>query len=270
VALLTLEALAATRAVRQFVAHWHQDLALVALSDPFRPQKGGVFGQARHLLAHSGAGLLPYLAANFVLPRLSGVVRRAPGDDADATPLRLLAPRLGIAVETITDVNAAAFHDRLRDLGVEAIVTFHFDQILSAITLAVPPRGGLNVHAGLLPEQRGPTPTLHALLEATPRFGVTLHRLAPRIDAGAVLARAEIALPEGISGLAAAEALHLAALPMLDIVLKDFLAGTAAEQTIGAGPYRSFPTSAEFRRMRSLGHRAVIGGDLLRALRTPV
>src|SRR5882672_6454373 len=93
-ALLTLEALAATVAVRRFVARWRGDIALLALSDPFRPQKGGVLGQVRHLLSHSGPRLLPYLAANFVLPRLAGAVLPARGTEVDATPLRRLVPRL--------------------------------------------------------------------------------------------------------------------------------------------------------------------------------
>jgi folate-dependent phosphoribosylglycinamide formyltransferase PurN len=269
-ALLTLDALAASLAVRRFAARWRDDIALVALSDPFRPQKGGVLGQARHLLGHSGPRLLPYLAVNFILPRLSAAFRRPAGHDTDTTPLRLLAPRLGLKTETVTDVNAPAFHDRLRSLGVEAIVTFHFDQILSAATIAVAPCGGINVHAGLLPEQRGPTPTLHALLTPTPSFGVTLHRLAPRIDAGAILAREEIALPAGTSGLAAAERLHLAALPLLDAVLEDFLAGTARSRPMGPGPYRSFPTASELRRIREFGHRAVAWADIRKALRTPL
>jgi methionyl-tRNA formyltransferase len=218
----------------------------------------------------SGPRLIPYLAANFVLPRLTPAFLIGKSNDTDTTPLRDRAAQLGIAVETVADVNSPRFHQRLRDLGVEAIVTFHFDQILSAETIAVPSSGGLNVHAGLLPEQRGPTPTLHALLTPAPRFGVTLHRLTPGIDAGPILARAEVALPQGISGLAAAEALHLAALPMLEQVLPSFVAGAAPETPMTAGPYRSFPSAAEFRQIRRVGHRPVALADVIRALRMRV
>lgn len=266
-ALLTLEALANAAAVRRFLSEWHRDIVLVGLSDPFRAQEGGIVGQARRLLGRSGPRLLPFLAANFVLPRLAGLVRRGPGATVETTGLRHLAARHGIPAETLADVNAARFHARLRALDVQAIVTFHFDQILSAATIAVAPRGGLNVHVGRLPEQRGPAPTLHALLESPPRFGVTLHRLVPRIDAGAMLARAEPALPPGIGAIAASAALHCAALPLLAEVLPGFVAGTAAETVLPEAPYRSFPSAAELRRM---GGRAGDWNDIARALRTPI
>jgi len=47
IALLTLEALASAAPVRRFVADHADRIALVALSDPFRPQRGGTLGQAR-------------------------------------------------------------------------------------------------------------------------------------------------------------------------------------------------------------------------------
>ena len=180
IALLTLEALAAAAPVRRFVAEQPERVALVALSDPFRRQRGGVLGQARYLLGRSGTRFLPYLAINFVLPRLVGLVplRR---QRAEATRLAVLCARLGIPVAANADMNSEGFRERLKTSGAEVLVTFHCDQILAAETIAAVPRGGINVHAGLLPDQRGPVPTLHALLEPSPRFGVTLHRLVPRM-----------------------------------------------------------------------------------------
>jgi hypothetical protein len=173
VALLTLEALAAAAPVRRFVAAHPERIALVALSDPFRPQRGGTLAQAAHLLGRSGPRFLPYLAANFLLPRLVGLLAREVADPA-RTPLGALCARLGLPVVTAADMNAPSFRDRLRASGAEAIVTFHCDQILAAETIATLPRGGINVHAGLLPEHRGPVPTLHALLAARPRFGASM------------------------------------------------------------------------------------------------
>jgi methionyl-tRNA formyltransferase len=42
--------------------------------------------------------------------------------------------------------------------GAELMVSFHFDQILSAETIGATPMGAVNVHAGLLPRHRGPVP----------------------------------------------------------------------------------------------------------------
>ena len=135
IALLTLEALASAVAVRRFVAENADRIALVALSDPFRPQKGGFTGQVRHLLSGSGLRLVPYLCANFLLPRVAGHLIRS-GITLQRTKLAALCSRLGIPVVTVSDMNAVAFHDRLQASGADTILTFHCDQILTAETIA--------------------------------------------------------------------------------------------------------------------------------------
>ena len=265
-ALLTLEALAAAAPVRRFVADNAERIVLVALSDPFRPQKGGAVGQAWHLLRRSGPRFLPYLAANFVLPRLAGLIR-ADGVAPEQTRLARLCTLRGIPVSTEPDMNAPAFQARLRGSGADMILTFHCDQILTAETLAVLSGGGLNVHAGLLPDHRGPVPTIHALLEPVPRFGVTIHRLAPRIDAGAIVAQATVELPLGISALSAAERLHMAALPLLNDVLD---AGVIRETNFIPKKYCGFPTSAQLRALRRMGRSAAKFDDILWSFRTPM
>jgi len=269
VALLTLEALASAAPVRRFVAAHPERIALVALSDPHRPQRGGFIGQAWRLLRRSGPRLIPYLLANFELPHLA---RWLPAGDAspERTPMAALCARLGIPVAMVSDMNAPAFHERLAASGAALILTFHCDQILTAATIACLPRGGLNVHAGLLPDHRGPTPTIHALLEDPPRFGVTLHRLAPRIDAGAILAQRHLDLPTDTTALDAAERLHEAALPMLVEVLDAMAGGTAREHAVAPRPYCGFPTMAEMRTLARKRRRAASWRDMARALRTPV
>ena len=268
IALLTLEALAAAAPVRRFVADNADRIALVALSDPFRPQRGGTLGQARHLLGRSGLRFVPYLVANFVLPRLAGLLPRRDGPP-ERTPLAALCARLGIAAATVADMNAADFHARLAASGAALLVTFHCDQILTPDTIALLPHGGINVHAGLLPDHRGPVPTLHALLEPSPRFGVTVHRLVARIDAGAALAQARLDLPATISALEAALRLHEAAAPLLCDVLDRMQDGTLAERPFEPGRYCGFPTRAELRALARAGRRSVAWTDLVRALRTP-
>ena len=274
IALLTLEGLAAASAVRRFVLRDPGRLALVALSDPFRASAGGSLGQTVKRLKASGPRLLPYLGLNFTAPRLAGVVRRAVGGrlPPEQTPLPQTCARLGVPCETVDDVNAPAFAARLRESGAELIVSFHFDQILRAPVLQAAPRGGINVHCGLLSTQRGPTPTIHALLEPEPRFGFTIHALTPRIDAGTILAEQEVALPPGVSALSAARLLHEAALPALEDVLAGRAAAPGAErgEASSAGRYHTFPTPAELRDVARRGRRPAGWRDLLEAWRTPM
>lgn len=264
IALLTLESLVSAVAVRRFVLSDPGRIALVGLSDPFRRSMGGPVGQMIRHVRRSGLAFLPYLLANFTLPRL------APrGPSLQRRPLATLCRTLDLTRVTVADVNGAVFRQQLAESGAERIVTFHFDQILTADTLAAAPGGGLNVHPSLLPRHRGPTPTVHALLEDAPMFGVTVHRLAPRIDAGDIVAQRRLDLPPSVTALEAARRLHEAGAPLLEQVLT--AAGRLEVDETGVVlPYQGFPTRADLRNLRALGRSAAGWGDVRRAFATAI
>lgn len=228
-------------------------------SPPFR---GGALRQARTHLARSGPRLLPFLVVNYALPH--ALARRGRGW------LARIAAQRGIPVLDMPDMNGAAAHDVLHAVRPDLLVTLHCDQILSAATLAIPRLGGLNLHPSLLPLHRGPVPTIHALAEPVPRFGVTVHRLVPRIDAGPILAQRTVELPPGVTASAAARALHLAGATLLEQTVLDVAAGCAAERTATALPYCPFPPPALLRGLARQGRRVVGGRDIAAALRARV
>ncbi|WP_232631119.1 formyltransferase family protein [Methylobacterium sp. Leaf118] len=274
-ALFTLEALPNARAVRRLVADNAERIAFVGLSNAERPATGGLVGQVRRHLARSGPGLLPYLVVNFGLPDLTRLA--APltqplsgcRDSAEATPLARLCRRLGIPVLTVDDVNGAAVAQAFAAHAPDLTVAFHFDQIFAEATLARAPLGGLNLHPSLLPHHRGPTPTIHALADGGGGFGVTIHRLAAAIDAGAILAQEAVTLPEGTTATRAARLLHERG----RVLLESVLARIGRERAIPLGrnvpllPYRGFPDRALLARMRREGRRLTDAADLVDALR---
>ena len=184
--------------------------------------------------------------------------------------MRALCADLGIPVEMVPDMNDPVFHQRLRDSGAALILIFHCDQILSTTTISCLRLGAVNVHAGLLPDHRGPVPTIHALLAETPRFGVTVHRVVPRIDAGPILAQRALDLPVGTSALQAAIALHTAAVPLVIDVLRAIDAGCENEQVIDPHPYCGFPTPDQLKQLARMGRHTVSWRDMLHALQVPI
>lgn len=273
VALLTLEAAAAAHAVRQFVSESVDEIVLVGLSDPFGGRRGGALRQFIGNMRLSGPRFIPYLVANFILPRMSGVLWRLlhwPTGVLD-TPLAETCHRRRIACLVVRDVNGPEWAAAMRRSGADIIVSFHFDQILNAASIAAAPKGGVNVHAGLLPRHRGPVPTLHALLDDVPAFGVTVHRLARQIDAGAILAQASRNPPDsGITALTAARLLHQQGVGLLHQVM------TGLRQDSDLGwlpeplPYCGFPTASQLRELSRRGRSAADWSDVLIAARIPV
>ncbi|MCX7933255.1 MAG: formyltransferase family protein [Rhodovarius sp.] len=256
IALCTLEAYASARAVRDFVRRDPSRIALIILSDPFRPAMGGRVGQVRRHLARSGPAILPYLAVNFLLPGL--LCRRDRLSD--------LARAHNIPWHVSRDVNGAATRAAIRAAAPDLILSFHFDQIFRPETLQLARLGGINVHPSVLPRHRGPIPAWYGLAEGV--TGVSIHRLAERIDAGGVLVQAEVPLPAAArrSASAAAAALHDAALPLLEQALAMLPADPPPGPLL---PYCPFPDAATLRRCRRQGLRLVHWCDLPASLSAP-
>jgi methionyl-tRNA formyltransferase len=185
-------------------------------------------------------------------------------DAPEATPLAALCRRLGIPTLTVDDVNGPEVAQALARHEAQLILTFHFDQILSGPTLAAVPLGGLNLHPGLLPRHRGPVPTIHALAEGPDAFGITLHRLAVAIDAGAILAQEAVALPPDVTASRASVLLHERGRAMLDVVLDEVArTGQVPEgRVVPTLPYCPFPTRALLRDLRRRGLKLTDTRDL--------
>jgi len=257
-ALLTLDSPLSNAAVAAFLETHAAQVALLGRSVLYRPGAGGALAQAWRHLRRSGPRLLPYVAVNYGLPELLGRLR--PGG------LARTARRHGLKLLDIAAVNGPGFREALRAAGVELIVTCHFDQILSAETLDAVKLGGVNLHPSLLPRHRGPVPTIWAQAEAEPRFGVTLHRLTPRIDAGAILAQRAIMLPERATCSTMARVLHCEGVKLLADRLPELAAKTAAAEEVAPLPYCPFPPPQVLRAAARQG--GVVGlADLRAALR---
>lgn len=68
----------------------------------------------------------------------------------------------------------------------EILLNVHSLHILPADLLSMPSVGAFNLHPGPLPEMAGLDTVSHAILEERSTYGVTLHWMVPRVDAGAI------------------------------------------------------------------------------------
>lgn len=77
--------------------------------------------------------------------------------------------------------------------GVEFVVSFGYRHLLKDWFLARFSSSAINLHASLLPFNRGADPNLWSFLEDTPK-GVTIHSIDRGIDTGMIIAQREVAL----------------------------------------------------------------------------
>src|SRR5205809_137520 len=103
--------------------------------------------------------------------------------------LKSLAVERAIPVWQPESINTPEGIAGLRALQPDLLVVAAYGQILSKDVLAVPPSGGINVHASLLPKYRGAAPVAWAIYHGETRTGVTIIRMSVSLDAGDMLAQ---------------------------------------------------------------------------------
>ncbi|MFZ0130075.1 MAG: formyltransferase family protein [Candidatus Dormiibacterota bacterium] len=119
------------------------------------------------------------------------------GDNA----LSRIADHLGIPLIRAWRINDEHSRFELEELGLDAVVMASFDQIVGPRALAIPKHGWLNVHPSLLPAYRGPEPVYWAIADGVPVTGISMHKAAPKVDSGPILAQARVPiLPTDTAG----------------------------------------------------------------------
>ena len=100
-----------------------------------------------------------------------------------------LSDQAGAAVfqpESLKDETTVA---QLADLRPDTIVVASYGLFLPRRVLNLPARPSLNIHPSLLPRFRGPSPVAAAILAGDVESGVTIMEMAPKMDAGPIVAQ---------------------------------------------------------------------------------
>jgi methionyl-tRNA formyltransferase len=113
------------------------------------------------------------------------------------SPVKEAALRAGLSVLQPERARDAAFWEELRRLEPLLIVVAAYGQLLPPAILALPPQGCFNVHASLLPKYRGAAPIQWAILNGESETGVTIMKMAEKLDTGDILAQRATAITAG-------------------------------------------------------------------------
>ncbi|MCB9651478.1 MAG: hypothetical protein H6730_33520 [Deltaproteobacteria bacterium] len=151
---------------------------------------------------------------------------------ADAAPepksahdLGQVARRLGLDLIKTTHANDPKVQALLRSVEPDAYVVAGFHHLLAPATLAIAKRGGLNVHPGALPEERGAAPLFWALREGHTELTWTIHVLDQGEDSGDVVVSGKLSFEPGADGQELLGHLATGATPHLVRAVRALMAG---------------------------------------------
>ncbi len=164
--------------------------------------------------------------------------------DMASRDLELLALNAGLPVIAMQD--EAQAQQRIEQLDIDTMVLACYPHRLPQALIDSAPVC-INIHPSLLPKYRGPEPVFWQFRNAAP-FGVSIHRVNARFDAGELIAQAAVELPTGCDY---ATATTLLARQGASLLLKQLeQAGedgwSSTPQNEAEASYQPYPDAADF------------------------
>ena len=140
-------------------------------------------------------------------------------------PVKLLANKHNLSIFQPPSVNQADFIEKIAQLKPDLFVVVAFGEILSPELLRIPPRGGINIHASLLPKYRGGAPVNWAIINGEAKTGVTVMKMEEKLDRGGIIFQKETDIFPDDDAISLKERLSLlgkgALKEALDLIKKD-------------------------------------------------
>lgn len=119
--------------------------------------------------------------------------RKGRGRGSEPSPVKRKADELDLLALQPEDLDGK-FIDRVRGLNPDILVVVAYGKIFKRNFIDIFPLGGINLHPSLLPVYRGPSPITAAILGGDSETGITVQRLALKMDAGDILRQIKIPL----------------------------------------------------------------------------
>ena len=130
----------------------------------------------------------------------------------------------------------------------DAMIVSCFPYKIPECLLSIPSMGCFNLHPSLLPAYRGPVPLFWQFREGCSQFGITLHRMTLKFDAGDIVGQSTTTFPDGIDINAATNTLAKLAANLLVCTLDELEQGIASVcvQDEKIASYNSFPLISDY------------------------
>jgi methionyl-tRNA formyltransferase len=109
-----------------------------------------------------------------------------------ASPVKELAQKYKLPLETPEKVKDPIFIDKLKALAPDLIVVVAYGKILPKELLSIPKYGAINVHTSLLPKYRGAAPVQWAVLKGEAETGITVMQINETLDTGDILLQEKV------------------------------------------------------------------------------
>ncbi len=166
-----------------------------------------------------------------------------------------LVKQNNIPIWDTTSVNSEEFITKIREEGIDCILSISASQIFKKNLIQSVPKGCINSHSSILPDNRGLMPVFWSMFREESEIGVTVHFINEKIDKGNIIRQERIPYNgESLHDLILKTkelSAHLV-LKTLEQLSQQDLQGF---EMAPGGRYNRFPTAQEVREFKKSGKR---------------
>ena len=149
------------------------------------------------------------------------------GQKINKSPIQGISETLNLEYRTPQVLNNEEEYNFLNSLDADLAIVVAYGQIIPKKFLNLTKKGFINIHASLLPKWRGAAPIQRSIMNLDQETGISIMRIAEKLDTGPVCNNYKIQLNENFNALEISEKLSsLAAEKILDNI-DDILDGKA-------------------------------------------
>ena len=141
------------------------------------------------------------------------------GQKINKSPIQGISETLTLEYRTPPVLNNEEEYNFLNSLNADLAIVVAYGQIIPKKFLSLTKTGFINIHASLLPKWRGAAPIQRSIMNLDQETGISIMRIAEKLDTGPVCNNYKIQLNENLNALEISEKLSsLAAEKILDNV----------------------------------------------------
>ena len=139
------------------------------------------------------------------------------GQKINKSPIQGISETLNLEYRTPPVLNNEEEYNFLNSLDVDLAIVVAYGQIIPKKFLSLTKTGFINIHASLLPKWRGAAPIQRSIMNLDQETGISIMRIAEKLDTGPVCNNYKIQLNKNLNALEISEKLsNLAAEKILD------------------------------------------------------
>lgn len=108
---------------------------------------------------------------------------------SQCSSLENISKKHKLPIVKLDDPNSCDYKNYIKENEIDLVISIACPKILKKETIKSPKLGTINYHTGALPKYRGRQPLFWAKYNREDRIGITVHEMAPALDAGLIISQ---------------------------------------------------------------------------------